>query len=326
MVLKADTTFLDVTLNVSTFPNNLQYTSRFSVSEALEYEKHTTPILHLVTSLFRIHSTIAKEAAQIFYSQNTFGFFDGFYWTDVLHWLRIIGPRNQASLRNLCLNLEKEPSGIPHTYPHDQEDVSDDLERRIYRGEWGLKLEDLFLKATPHVSSHEQELEKLEQLFQILGLMTDFPKVVVTISLGYNLGPGEVRVRGRRTRKEKLPVEMYKYHTLHTSREGKREVEIVCMGVVATEEFRDRSEWIKATGWELVKMAEKSAGYFRNSSVTQVEELLSRGDTEKHFMIVPSSMGIVTGWKWQTPEEKKWWKDAMAVNTGYANICSGRNT
>jgi hypothetical protein len=231
-----------------------------------DYKAMISSVQNLALCLLKCNSSLAHEAASVFYGQNHFSFVGDHDWIPIISWLDRIGETNRSYLTNLEVSVRVLSTAYQH---------SDGTRGRIrkYRGNEIFQRSPHFahlLKPVP-----EGEVENIdpaiETIFSILGRAEGAPKLVLTMKLDFNVIPGVDVIDDWEDGEDTylsmdLPNLVEKWRVDYTTDFRCRLVEVIWKAESYRKESTDKRELIREQGWEI--LGEEEA---ERHSITQVD-------------------------------------------------------
>lgn len=230
---------------------------------ALEYQRvvdhkaTASSIQHLALNLLRCNNTtVAREAAITFYTNNTFSFLGDHNWDPIVSWLESIGAQNRGYITRLNVTARlpdrawQQRDGTRVKFP-------------------GLK-EELYQR-NPHLyrspeSTKEGEVENInpiiETIFAILGSRDARSTLKLHLLLDPNFLPGVEFLDNDQSAyyhffTMDLPNLIEKFCVAYTTKsENRNHVEALWMGETLRHEFINKRGLIQKREWEIVETKE----------------------------------------------------------------------
>jgi hypothetical protein len=228
----------------------------YAIKIKWDYKAMRSSVQNLALGLLQCNSSLAPEAARIFYRLNHFSFVGDHDWIPIISWLGRIGEANRSCLTNLELSVPVLSTAYQH---------SDGTRGRVrrYRGN------EIFPRS-PHFSHSpelvpEGEVENIdpaiETIFSILGRSEGAPKLVLTLKLDFNVIPGVTGICHWEYREDfyfsmDLPNLMEKWRVDYTTDFRCRPVEVIWRTESFRKESIDNRKLIRERGWEILEEVE----------------------------------------------------------------------
>ncbi|PQE31237.1 WD40 YVTN repeat-like-containing domain protein [Rutstroemia sp. NJR-2017a WRK4] len=237
-------------------PRNASYTTDLTyivsgVKIATEYRAATTDVRSTFPNLIRCNSTVASEAAMVFYRKNRFLFSGDWTWETVVEWLVKIGPTNRAFIAQ----IELLPGRLARAWESPDGNrcalSSNSQEPPFPRSRYLLRSPDSTAKGTVETIN-----PAIEEFFQILNKNPRATgKLTITMSLHQYFRPGIKPISNLFWLAEWL-FTMDLPNVMEKLSEQMTDVEILWSGIINKSKFDSEKAEIEKF-WEVVTAEEE---------------------------------------------------------------------
>lgn len=213
-------------------------------------------IQHLAINLLRCNNTtVAREAAMTFYTNNTFLFLGDHNWDPIVSWLESIGARNRSYLTRLDATARRperawqRPDGTRVKIPE-------------LRGELYPRNPHLYLSPESTKQGKVENINpSIERIFAILGSRDTRSTLKLHLLLDSDFFPGVELMEEYRCDEYfftmDLPNLIEKFRAAYTTMsENHGHVEVLWMGEAPLHGFVNKRSLIEKRGWKIVETEE----------------------------------------------------------------------
>ena len=290
-----------------TFPpghEKFQYRGQriYTYKRRWNHEAMTSSRKGLGLGLLQCNRTIALEAAQKFYGQNTFAF-DGYHeWIPVISWLDAIGDVNRSLLTRLEA-CQRNPTKA-WQYP-DGTRVSIHIDERseIYPRNPHF----------PHLDAvPEGEVDSInpliEMIFLMLGQCETSNKLVFALNLEYGLVPGTV-IHDMSEDADidyssmDLPNLIEKWRVDYTTGTTRRPVEVIWKAECLRTLYNEKKSLIEDLGWDILEQEEAEKSWrikFIDDRIEYIPDPTMKFTLKRKALVGPLVASEPSSWSWRS--------------------------